>query len=246
MRFGATVAVRCIPRRLSLAKFMLAILLGALTAAPAHFCFGCNYAGAQLSGANFAGAVYVGSNFEGAVLENASFRGAKLVAANFEGADLKGAALDGAECTACNFEDAKLDGATFSGARMVAANFNGFAAAVTDAGLRDLLSNCLACNFSKASLARRDLSNLTIIGVDFTQADLRHTKFDGSTLCYYEVVAAQRTTICDKLKGAQVAGASFSGVRVCDDPTQVQTCVPVDAASLRRYGGSTLDGAILP
>jgi len=246
MRFGAAAAVRCIRGRPSLANLVPAIVLAAVTAQVTHFCLGCNYAGAQLSGASFAAGVYVASNFAGAKLEQASFRGAKLIAANFQGADLNGAAFDGAQCTACNFKDAKLDGASFSNVLMVAANFNAFAAAVADAQLRDLLSNCFACNFAGAALAGRDLSNLTIIGVDFSRADLRGTRFDGDVLCYHVVDTGQRVTNCSKMQGAQVTGASFSGVRVCDDPTQADTCTPIDADSLRRSSGSSLDGAVLP
>lgn len=222
------------------------ILLAAVVAPVLHFCMGCNFAGSQLSENDFSGTVYVGANFAGAVLERASFRGAKLVAANFEGADLRGAAFDAAECTACNFQGAKLDGATFAGARMTAANFNGFAAAIPDAQLRELLTGCIVCNFGTASLAGRDLSGIVLIGVDLSQADLRGTKFAGTVLCWYVVEGAQRATKCDAMQGARVAGASFANVQLCSDPTDRRTCIPVDAKSLQRYAGSQLSGATLP
>jgi uncharacterized protein YjbI with pentapeptide repeats len=211
-----------------------------------RFCLGCNFAGAQLADSNFSGVVYVGSNFTGAVLQRAAFRGAKLVAANFQGADLRGAALDAVECTACNFQGAKLDGATFTGTRMIAANFLGFSAAVDNTALRELLSNCFACNFRTASLAGRDLSGLPIVGVDFSNADLRGTKFDGAALCWYVVDASQRETKCDTMQGTRVNGASFLRVRLCADPSDAGTCVPVTADSLRRFTGSALNGATLP
>ena len=207
---------------------------------------GCNFLGAQLANENFDGVVYVGSNFQNAILTNGSFRGAKFIAANFEGADLRGAVFDGAECTACNFKGAKFDGASFAGARMTAANFSGFAAKLADAQLRALLSGCVACDFQKASLAGRDLSGLPLVSVDFSQADLRGTKFDGAALCWYAADQTQRASKCDPMPGALVTGASFVNVQLCTDPFEPKTCTPVTAAALRRDSGSTLDGAILP
>jgi uncharacterized protein YjbI with pentapeptide repeats len=219
---------------------------GAAQSRTLRVCTGCNFASQQLAGSDYSGVVYVGTNFAGATLERASFRGAKLVAANFAGADLRAAAFDGVECTACNFVDAKLDGASFGGALIVAANFKGFAAAIDDAELRALLSGCVSCNFSAGSLTGRDLSGLAMISVDFSSADLRGTKFDGSVLCWYVADGARRTANCDKMQGARVDGASFAGVLLCADPTDKGTCAVVDAASLRRYSGSDLNGAVLP
>lgn len=211
-----------------------------------HYCMGCNFAGSQLAGRDFTGGVLVGSNFAGAQLSAASFRGAKIIAANFQGADLTRVVFDGAECTACNFQGAKLDGATFSGARMVAANFSGFAAAVTDAALRELLGGCAACNFQAASLAGRDLSGTLMIGVDLARADLRNTRFDGAVLCWYVVNGSRGGTKCDGLKDARVEGASFRGVRLCRDPADAATCTAVSGADLQRDSGSPLSGAALP
>jgi uncharacterized protein YjbI with pentapeptide repeats len=224
---------------------MLAMLFAALLA-PLHFCVGCNFAGLQLSGADFAGGVYVATNFAGANLTGASFRGAQLVAANFQGANLQGVAFDAAQCTACNFEGTQLDGATFSGARMTASNFSGFKAAVGDSELRELFSRCVACGFHAASLAGRDFSGAVLAGVDFSQADLRNTRFDNATLCWYAIDGTQRVTKCASLAGARLEGASFRNVRVCADPADPASCAPVSADSLRRYSGSPLTGAILP
>jgi uncharacterized protein YjbI with pentapeptide repeats len=230
-------------RRMKL--WTLPAALALICAVQQHFCMGCNFAGSQLAGADFGSGVYTASNFARAQLERASFRGARLVAANFQGADLTGAAFDDALCVACNFKDAKLDRATFSGVQIVAANFEGFAASVSDADLRDLLSGCMTCNFASASLAGRDLSGIAIIGVDFSKADLRNSRFDGTALCWYAVNGSQRTPACDKFGGALVAGASFSGVLICDDPAQKSTCSAVSADALRRDTGSPLTGAVV-
>lgn len=213
---------------------------------PPHYCMDCNFAGMALADRDFSGDVVVGSNFAGAKLSGASFRDAKIVAANFQAADLTHVTFDGAECTACNFKGAKLDGSTFSGARMVAANFAGFASAVTDAALRDLLGGCAACNFQAASLTGRDLSGTLMLDVDLTGADLRNTRLDGAVLCWYVANGSERTTKCDGLKDARVEGASFRGVRLCRDPADAATCTVVSGADLQRNSGSSLSGAALP
>jgi len=220
----------------------------AQTASPAilHYCMGCNFSAATLSGGDFSGVTYVGTNFAGTLLERASFRGAHLVAANFQGADLRGAAFDDVECMACNFEGAKLDAATFAGVRMIAANFSGFSAAVSDADLRGLMGGCVACSFRSAMLAGRDLSGVTMIDVDLSQADLRNARFNGAVLCWYVVNGSQRGAKCNKLTGARVDGASFLGILICADPSEARSCTAVTAADLRRQSEATLAGATLP
>jgi uncharacterized protein YjbI with pentapeptide repeats len=207
-------------------------------------CTGCNFAGAALAAADFTNGVYIGNNFAEANLERASFRGAKLVAANFEGADLRGAAFDNSDCTACNFLGAKLDGATFSGVRMTAANFEGFAATVDDAALRQLFTGCVSCNFAKSKLSGRDLSGATLIVMDFSQADLRGTNFTGTILCWNNIAGTHRDVKCATMRDAQVAGAKFVNIRLCDDPIDRLNCTTIAPDTLRRYSGSTLEGAI--
>lgn len=218
-----------------------------LTAGAGHlrFCMECNFSGRPLANSDFSRSVLIGSNFAGAVLTWSSFRGAKLVAANFEGADLRDAAFDGADCTACNFHGSRLDEATFAGARMTAANFSGLHAAIADAALRQLLARCAACNFQTAELTGRDLSGGSLIGVDFSKADLRRTRFDGAALCWYSLDGTQRTIRCDTLQGAQVKAASFRSVRLCGDPSDPHTCTVVAPSVLQRQSGSSLEGATL-
>lgn len=189
----------------------------------------------SLGNADFTRAIYVGGNFAGAQLRGASFRNARLVAANFEGADLRGAAFDGSECTACNFAGAALGGATFIGTQMVAANFHGLdAASIEDAQIRALLSGCIVCNFAMAKLGGRDLSKVSLIQIDFSDADLTNAKFDGAVLCRYNVNGMQRAMACDSLLGAHTAGATFQNVRICENPMTQTGCTTVDAATLQR------------
>jgi uncharacterized protein YjbI with pentapeptide repeats len=231
---------------LPIALLLFAGAIGGAQASNLHFCFGCNFGSERQVDSDFSDVVYIAVNFAGAALRGASFRGAKLVAANFEGADLSQVNFDDAECTACNFEGAKLDGATFTSARMVAANFTGFSSKISDDALRALLSACYKCSFRDADFVGRDLSGVSMIGTDLTQADLRDAKFNGAVLCWYAVDGAQRSTQCATMKDARVAGASFPGVLVCEDPLEAQACTAVTAAELRRDSGSQLEGATLP
>ncbi|MBV9264239.1 MAG: pentapeptide repeat-containing protein [Candidatus Eremiobacteraeota bacterium] len=168
------------------------------------------------------------------------------MAINFNTADLEGAAFDGAQCTACNFSGTKLSGATFSNASMLATNFEGFTGTLADKELRSLLSGCVSCNFSGVDLARRDLSQTTLISVDLSRANLANTRFDGAVLCWEILAQSRRQTQCDRMANAQTSGASFAGVLACDDPLKRRGCARVDARTLREKVGSSLQGAILP
>ena len=222
----------------------LAVVLAIL--APSKFCFGCNFAQAQLTAADFSSSVYVGANFEGAKLSGSSFHGARLIAANFHDADLRNASFDGTDCIACNFAGAQLDGASFSAAHMVAANFKAFAGEVADAQLRQLLSGCISCDFSSGKLANRDLSEIPLIAANFSQADLSGSNFSGAVLCWYAGNGIQRAPKCDTLAGATVAGANFQNAQLCDDPLARIGCTSLTAQALKNGTGSPLDGAKLP
>ena len=205
-------------------------------------CTGCNFSGQKLENGDFSNGTYVGSNFANAHLRGSSFTQAQLVAANFQDADLRNVRFDGMECTACNFQGAHLDGATFNGVRVVAANFVQFHADIADDQLRELLARCVSCNFQQSLLAGRDLSGLTLISVDFSGADLRNAKFDGSALCWYSVNGSKRQTNCDKMNGAQLSGASFQNIVLCREPTARVNCTNVDAGTLRNLSGGEIDG----
>jgi uncharacterized protein YjbI with pentapeptide repeats len=204
-------------------------------------CTGCNFSGAKLSGADFASAVYVGSDFSNADLRSANFAHARLIGANFRNADLRGANFDGANCTGCDLRGARLSGAWFANARLTGANLRGLNTGLDDAALRSLLMRCTGCDLRDAHLVRRNLSGIALIGIDFSGADLRGTNLDGDQLCWYN--DGGRDVACDDLRAAQVSGASFRNVTLCEHRRH---CSPVDAQTLRRYGRSPLNGAILP
>lgn len=217
--------------------FLIAAVTGSGASAVQKFCMGCDYKTQSLKGADFAGGVYFGSNFEGADLTGASFRSARIIAANFGKANLSAAAFDGADCLACNFSGAKLDGATFVQVRLAAANFSGFAAHVDNAQLRNLLAGCVVCNFEKSKLTGYDVAGVPLVNVDFGHADLRQVRFDGAIMCWYEGAGAKRAMSCDKLGGAQIEGASFVGIRVCDDPLETTSCTVLSEGDFRRGAG---------
>jgi uncharacterized protein YjbI with pentapeptide repeats len=198
------------------------------------FCAGCNYGGANLAHANFAGGDYVGANFQAADLSGANFTGAKLVGVNFFNADLRGAAFNNAECTACNFLGAKLDGATFTGVRMVAGNFNGFDAKLDGAQLRALLSGCMVCNFADANIAGYNLAGASLIQVDLSGADLSRTNFTAAALCRYQNDSTGHSVVCNHMQGAKTDGAIFTDIQVCANPLAHTGCSPVDAATFHR------------
>ena len=160
-----------------------------------------------------------------------------MIAANFAKANLSAAAFDGADCLACNFSDAKLDGATFFQVRMAAANFSGFASRLDNGQIRNLLAGCIVCNFSKGKFIGYDLADLPILNIDFGHADLRQVRFDGAIMCWYDGMGAKRAMSCDKLGGAQIDGASFASIKVCDDPLDAPTCTVVPDADFRRSAG---------
>lgn len=221
-----------------------AVAATATPSPPPKFCTGCDLAGAQLAGADFTNAFYVGTNFANADLRNVTFRHARIVAANFKEADMTGAIFDAAQCMACNFEDAKLGGASFASVQFTATNFSGFQGELGAVALRDLLTGCFYCNFSGANFTGRDFSMLPLISIDFSRTDLTNANFDGAVLCSYSLKKTAWVMTCDSFAGANVKGASFTNVQVCEDPINRRGCVSLPAATLKTYAKSSLDGAL--
>jgi uncharacterized protein YjbI with pentapeptide repeats len=120
---------------------------------------------------------------------------------------------------------------------LLAANFKGFSSAVEDAQLRQLLGGCISCNFSGGHLGARDLSGVTLISVDFSQADLRGTNFTGAVLCWNQVNGAQRVAACDPMHDALTTGANFNNAQLCDNPLERAGCVAAPADVLQRSFG---------
>lgn len=241
-----------------------------LSAKPTN-CMGCNFAHADLAGRDFQNVNYVGANFDGANLRNANFAGSKLTGTNFRNADLRGANLTNVDCTGCAFAGARLSGAQLKGVRLTGADLRDALQGMSDAELRAILDNCTGCNLRGAELRGHDLSNVEVTGADmgdvdassarftnarlvgasFRNANLRGTDFTNAAVCWHNTyetdgTVVERRTDCVRLSGADVHGAKFTGARLCDSDRGSWTCAPADAATIRRYSGSSLEGAILP
>ena len=168
---------------------------------------GVSFAGAFLRGAKFAGAKLCGADLSGANLCNADLSGADLTGvrldhadlqkaivagavwkqasltqAKLSGLDLTGADFSGATGTRPDFTEAILATATFCGANLPQAVFR--KAVLTDADFTHTHLHGADLSFTKAPgvrMADSDLSRLRAgHGADFSCADLRRIKADGS------------------------------------------------------------------
>ena len=88
----------------------------------ARNCPACNFAGADLRGAELVGANLAGANLAGADLTGANLRRADLSGANLQNAKLRATNLPGANLKGCNLSEADL-----SGANLIKANLSGSA-----------------------------------------------------------------------------------------------------------------------
>ncbi len=261
-------------KALALALCALALFSYTLTAplaAKPTNCIGCNFADANLQGRDFQNVDYVGANFRGADLRNANFSGAKLTGANFRDADLRGANFANVNCTGCELRGARLSGARLDGIKFTGADLRDVLQGMNDAELRAVLHNCTGCNLRGAQLSGHDLSNIEVIGanmedvnaasarftnaklvgVNFRNANLRSTDFTNAAVCWHNTtetdgVVIERNTDCVRLSGADVHGAKFTGAQLCDSSHRGWNCSVSDAATIRRYSDSSLEGAILP
>lgn len=84
-------------------------------------CPGCNFRGADLTGAQLIGADLTGTNLSGADLSDANLRRARLAGANLAGARLLRTNLLGADLQGSNLRGADLTGANLIGANVTGA-----------------------------------------------------------------------------------------------------------------------------
>ncbi|HET9029317.1 MAG TPA: pentapeptide repeat-containing protein [Candidatus Aquilonibacter sp.] len=235
-------------------------------AKPTH-CIGCDFSHADLHGRDLRGVDYIGVDFRQANLARVDFTGAKLVGADFQGADLRGANFNGVDCSGCTFRNARLDGATFGNVKLAGADLRGALRGLSDEQIRELLNHCTGCNLRGENLSGRNLSGATLtaidlrdadvtstrfenarlVGSDFRRADLRQADLSGAVVCWHpwEDGRPNTQTECVDLAGADVHGARLTNLRICDTERGVWTCSGTDAATLKRYSGNALEGAIL-
>jgi uncharacterized protein YjbI with pentapeptide repeats len=145
-----------------------------------------NLAGANLAKADFSGAKLAGTNLSGANLARAKFFRAELsqadlsratlFKANFSQADLAGANLNGADLTGAFLIRANLSGASFLQACMKGANLG--QASLFRAKLKGAVLS--QASFFKADLSEADLSEANLEGANFQEAVLERTNLRGA------------------------------------------------------------------
>ncbi len=243
---------------------------GHAQAAAPTTCEGCNFSGSDLHGVNFSNVDYTGTDFKGTDLRHADFRNARLVGVDFSDADMRGADLTGAELTGCDLRNTKLAGAKMANMHVTGVKLRGLDG-VDDAALRGLFAHCTGCDARGVDIAGKDLSgidvvgadfqdvdargvrfaNADLVGADFSGGDLRKADFRGAAVCWHNVETSGVTIVrrevdCIDLRDTKVAETNFKGALQCDYERGTRSCTPVDAATLRQYTRSPLEGAELP
>jgi uncharacterized protein YjbI with pentapeptide repeats len=143
---------------------------------------GANLCGADLSGTDLTGARLDHADLQRAIVAGAVWKQASLTQSKLTGLDLTRADFSGATGTRPDFTEAILAAATFCGANLPQAVFR--KAVLTDADFTHTHLQDADFGFAKASgirMADSDLSRLRAgHGADFSCADLRRIKADGS------------------------------------------------------------------
>jgi uncharacterized protein YjbI with pentapeptide repeats/outer membrane protein assembly factor BamB len=159
---------------------------------------GCDLSGADfvnldLSGVNFAGANLTGADFVTADLSGASVAGANLADTEYDNGNLTDADLSGATVTDSDFLNAVLTGANLhavdlSTDSLVGVQSGGIEAATAPAALPtswELIAGYIAgpnANLSDADLQGSDLSGLNLYYATLSGANLAGTDLDGTQL----------------------------------------------------------------
>jgi len=162
-----------------------------------------DFAGADLSelnlaGANLAKADLTGARLAGANLSGANLARARLFRAELSQADLSRATLFKANLSQADLAGANLNGADLSGAFLIRANLSG----------ASLIGACLkGASFGQASLFRANLSKAILCQASFfksdlSEADLSETNLEGAN--FQEAVLEQTN-----LRAANAANANF-------------------------------------
>ncbi len=162
-----------------------------------------DFAGADLSELNLAGANLAKADFSGAKLAGTNLSGANLARAKFFRADLSQADLSRANLFKANLSQAdmagaNLNGADLTGAFLIRANLSG----------ASLLQACVkGANLGQASLFRAKLvgavlSQASFFKADLSEADLSEANLEGANL---QEAVLERTN----LRSANAANANF-------------------------------------
>jgi uncharacterized protein YjbI with pentapeptide repeats len=162
-----------------------------------------DFAGADLSELNLAGADLAKADLSGARLGGANLSGAnlaraKLFRADLSQADLSRASLFKANLSQADLAGANLNGADLSAALLIKANLSG--ASLIDACLKG--ANLGQASLFRAHLARAVLREASFFKSDLTEADLAEADLEGANL---QEAVLERTD----LRSARLANANL-------------------------------------
>ena len=193
-------------------------------------CQGCNLSDRDLHGQDLHALHLLGTDAHETNLRQSDLHGSKIV-----GGDFSGAHLDEANVRDSTLVGTELNRATLSGTR-----FDG--------------TSMIGVNARAATMNNAHLEATTLVGVDFSGSNLRDAAFNGAQTCQVNNVMQMS---CINLRGADVTGADFRGVRSCDYRAQSKddngntivtdaACRAVSAGELRKLTHNQLVGARLP
>ncbi len=177
-------------------------------------CEGCDFTGADLSGALLIGGELNGAIFDGADLSGARLSQSALVGASFVGANLQGAILN----------DADLSNADFSGANMSESR-------LLEASLEN--ANLSGTNLTGSKFRQTNISGAVLTRADLSNASVQGWKDDGTYFC--ETIEPNGTPInrdCGKAPPKQQTTMAAAASNESKEDA-VQVVLPTDDATKR-------------
>ena len=135
-----------------------------------HNCATTNAQNASWAGRDMHGQSLEYTDLRGANLQNVNLRNAQLKCIDLRGADLRGADLRGTDLLGVDFDGARLDGASFDGMRGNGVSAPGERTALSNGQVRAFINDCVGCNFARADLRARNLSNIKLTGANLSDA----------------------------------------------------------------------------
>ena len=166
----------------------------------------------KLSSWNFAGKNLTNADFGGATLTDANLAGTRLANAQFWGSKLNRANLTGANCVKADFTDAILTDADLTGANLTNADFD--EAVLTNANLtgatitRGIFWEVTDRGFTQAQFeSTASYASGELVGIVLGGNDLTSWNFAGKNLT--NVCFAQATLTDANLTGATITGTCF-------------------------------------
>lgn len=233
-------------------------------------CEYCNLAGVDFSGhdltnvklshANLNGAVMSNIDLSGADLRAATLQGADLINSNLDGANLCGAQLNGsaavkqaATLTGAHLRNTNLANANLDGVKLFSASFYSSGAGGScqqtscDSYVQPTCASAYGASVNNASfdsayLSNVDLSNVTGVGVNFSNAALFGVSFVGADLSHNNLSSVSSFFNNTYLQGtdfsrANLKFADFTGAQFDLGSACIQANLP---ASYGQFPGSTI------